>query len=92
MPHREKQLAQYMSWGQFEAMPKDDQPPMTFDEAHIPDAFLVGSPSSLADQISRYVETIGANHFVVKNQWAGMEHRDVLRSIDLIGNQLSPLL
>lgn len=92
VPHLVKQLAQYQSWGQFEAMPKDDQPPMTFDEDHIPDAFLVGSPESLAEQIDRYVDTLGVNHFVVKIQWAGMEHADVMRSIDLIGNNLSPLL
>jgi alkanesulfonate monooxygenase SsuD/methylene tetrahydromethanopterin reductase-like flavin-dependent oxidoreductase (luciferase family) len=92
VPHILKQLAQYQEWGQFEAMPKDDHPPMTFDEQHIPDAFLVGSPESLAEQIDRYVEALGVNHFVVKIQWSGMEHADVMRSIDLIGNKLSPLL
>ena len=73
-------------------MPEQDRPPMTFDERHIPDAFLVGSPRSLAEQINRYVDEIGVNHFVVKIQWAGMEHKDVMRSIELIGNELVSLL
>jgi alkanesulfonate monooxygenase SsuD/methylene tetrahydromethanopterin reductase-like flavin-dependent oxidoreductase (luciferase family) len=92
VPHIMHQLELYQSWGQFEAMPKDDHPPMAFDEDHIPDAFLVGSPESLAEQINRYVDTLGVNHFVCKIQWPGMDHEDVLRSIDLIGNKLSPML
>ncbi|MFN0072053.1 MAG: LLM class flavin-dependent oxidoreductase [Chloroflexota bacterium] len=92
VPHILHQLELYESWGQFEAMPKDDQPPMKFDDENIPDAFLVGSPESLAEQINRYVDTLGVNHFVCKLQWAGMEHRDVMRSIELIGNDLTPRL
>ncbi len=92
VPHIIHQLDLYQSWGQFEAMPKDDQPPMRFDENNIPDAFLVGSPESLAEQINRYVDTLGVSHFVVKIQWAGMDHRDVMRSIELIGNELAPRL
>ena len=92
LPHLRKQLEQYASWGQFEAMPKEDQPSFTFGEDDIPDAFLVGSPESLAEQIDRYVEALGVNHFVVKVQWDGMPHRDVLRSIQLIGEQLVPRL
>jgi alkanesulfonate monooxygenase SsuD/methylene tetrahydromethanopterin reductase-like flavin-dependent oxidoreductase (luciferase family) len=92
LPHLLDQLAQYERMGQFEAMPKEDQYPRTFGEDEIPDAFLVGSPESLAEQIERYVEALGVNHFVVKIQWAGMPHREVLRSIELIGEQLAPRL
>jgi alkanesulfonate monooxygenase SsuD/methylene tetrahydromethanopterin reductase-like flavin-dependent oxidoreductase (luciferase family) len=92
IPHLEQQLAQYGSWGQFEAMPKGDQPRRTFGENEIPDAFLVGSPTALAEQTERYVEALGVNHFVVKVQWDGMPHRDVMRSIELIGQELAPRL
>jgi alkanesulfonate monooxygenase SsuD/methylene tetrahydromethanopterin reductase-like flavin-dependent oxidoreductase (luciferase family) len=78
--------------GQFEAMPKEDQLALTFGEEDIPDAFLVGSPESLAEQLDRFVETLGVNHFVIKIQWPGMDHRDVMRSIQLIGDQLVPRL
>jgi len=92
IPHLERQLAQYESWGQFEAMPEADQPARAFEEHEIPDAFLVGSPPSLAEQIERYVEALGVNHFVVKIQWDGMSHRQVMRSIELIGAELAPRL
>jgi alkanesulfonate monooxygenase SsuD/methylene tetrahydromethanopterin reductase-like flavin-dependent oxidoreductase (luciferase family) len=92
IPHLERQLAQYESWGQFEAMPAADQPARAFGEHEIPDAFLVGSPMSLAEQIERYVEALGVNHFVVKIQWDGMSHRQVMRSIELIGAELTPRL
>lgn len=92
VPHIVHQLELYHRWGQFEAMPEADRPPMTFDEEHIPDAFLVGSPATLAEQILRYVDTLGVNHFVCKITWPGMEHRDVMRSIELMGQDLTPLL
>ena len=92
LPHLLNELKRYESMGQFEAMPQEDQYPRTFDEDHIPDAFLVGSPESLAEQLGRFVEEVGVNHFVVKIQWAGMPHREVLRSIELIGEQLAPRL
>jgi hypothetical protein len=78
--------------GQFEAMPNGDQPRRTFGEDEIPDAFLVGSPAALAEQVERYVEALGANHFAVKVQWDGMPHREVMRSIELIGQELAPRL
>jgi alkanesulfonate monooxygenase SsuD/methylene tetrahydromethanopterin reductase-like flavin-dependent oxidoreductase (luciferase family) len=92
VPHLQAELARYASMGQFDAMPKEDQYALTFDEANIPDAFLVGSPQSIAEQVLRLVDSLGVNHIVVKIQWAGMSHRDAMRSIELIGNQVMPLL
>ena len=92
VPHLLDQLVQYEKMGQFEAMPMEDQYARTFGEDEIPDAFLVGSPQSVLEQIERYVETLGVNHFVVKVQWAGMPHSEVMRSIELIGEQLAPRL
>ena len=90
VPHLLHQLAQYESMGQFEVMPKEDQQSRQFGEDDIPDAFLVGSPERVAEQVERYVEALGVNHFVVKIQWAGMPHREVMRSIELVGSDLVP--
>jgi alkanesulfonate monooxygenase SsuD/methylene tetrahydromethanopterin reductase-like flavin-dependent oxidoreductase (luciferase family) len=92
VPHLIDQLEQYARMGQFEAMPKEDQLALRFGEDEIPDAFLVGSPESLAEQIDRYVETLSVNHFVIKIQWPGLDHRDIMRSIQLIGDHLVPRL
>jgi alkanesulfonate monooxygenase SsuD/methylene tetrahydromethanopterin reductase-like flavin-dependent oxidoreductase (luciferase family) len=85
-----RQLALYESWGQYQIMPDGEQPSITFSEDDIPDTYLVGTPEHVGDLIARYVEALGVNHFVVRTQWPGTPHDEVMKSIETIGAKLVP--
>ena len=85
-----RMLEIYEAWGQYEVMPGADQRDRTFGEDDIPDTYLVGTPDRVGDLIERYNEELGVNHFVLRMQWPGMPHRDVMNSIELLGEHLIP--
>ncbi len=65
----------YAAWG-MESPTKN----MTFEEmAH--DRFIIGDKVSVKEEIARWRETLGVNHFVMRVQWPGLEHDKVLGSI-----------
>lgn len=88
--HLRGMLELYEAWGQYEIMPEADKKDRTFGEDDIPDTYLVGSPERVAELVARYHEELGVNHFVLRMQWPGMPHADVMRSIELVGSRLVP--
>jgi alkanesulfonate monooxygenase SsuD/methylene tetrahydromethanopterin reductase-like flavin-dependent oxidoreductase (luciferase family) len=85
-----RMLEIYEAWGQYEVMPGADERDRTFGEDDIPDTYLVGTPDRVGDLIQKYNEELGVNHFVLRMQWPGMPHRDVMSSIELLGENLVP--
>jgi alkanesulfonate monooxygenase SsuD/methylene tetrahydromethanopterin reductase-like flavin-dependent oxidoreductase (luciferase family) len=88
--YMKRQLELYESWGQYEVMPGADKKDRAFGEDDIPDTYLVGSPERVSELISKYAEELGVNHFVLRMQWPGMPHRDVMSAIELLGAKLIP--
>lgn len=85
-----RMLEIYEAWGQYEVMPAADKKDRSFGEDDIPDTYLVGTPERVAELVQTYNEELGVNHFVLRMQWPGMPHRDVMNSIELLGEKLIP--
>lgn len=71
-------------------------PPMTrsqFELAAGPEgALAVGSPSTVAGKIVRAVEGLGASRFDLKYSAGTLPHGSMLRSIELYGTEVAPLV
>lgn len=71
-------------------------PPMTrsqFDLAAGPEgALAVGSPQTVAGKIVRAVEGLGASRFDLKYSAGTLPHEAMLRSIELYGTEVAPLV
>jgi alkanesulfonate monooxygenase SsuD/methylene tetrahydromethanopterin reductase-like flavin-dependent oxidoreductase (luciferase family) len=83
-----RMLAIYESWGQYRVMPGADVRDRSFGAADIPDTYLVGTPERVADLVTKYVETLGVNHFILRMQWPGMPNAAVMKSLELAGDRL----
>jgi len=80
----EYKYAAYSSWG-LDSQSKESE---TFDqpfEVFAKDRFIIGDKSYVAEEIRRYHELLGVNHFVMRVQWPGLEQKKVLRTISNLG-------
>jgi alkanesulfonate monooxygenase SsuD/methylene tetrahydromethanopterin reductase-like flavin-dependent oxidoreductase (luciferase family) len=74
----------YASWGldkQSEGSESFNQP----FEQFIKDRFIIGDKAFVKDEIQRYNELLGVNHFIMRVQWPGLEQDKVLRTISTLG-------
>lgn len=85
-----RQLELYKGWGQYQVMPDSDSPSQLAED-DIPDTYLVGTPSHVAELMNSYIDALGVNHFVLRMQWPGIPHRKVMKSIAMVGENLISL-
>lgn len=78
-------------WGLFSNVVGDAKPHPEFEDL-IGGRFVIGSPAEAAEEIARIAGVTGATRMICRVRWAGMEHRHVMRSIELIGTRVAPLL
>jgi len=90
-PYLEKKYGTYVDWGQDKVMPGEDALALPFDEL-ARDRFLIGDPDTVARELRRYEERLGANFVVLRFQWAGMDHERVTEAIRLMGTEVMPRL
>jgi alkanesulfonate monooxygenase SsuD/methylene tetrahydromethanopterin reductase-like flavin-dependent oxidoreductase (luciferase family) len=69
----------YAAWGM-----ESPTATMTFEEM-ARDRFIIGDKVAVKEEIARYRETLGVNHFVMRVQWPGLEQERVLASIRRLG-------
>jgi alkanesulfonate monooxygenase SsuD/methylene tetrahydromethanopterin reductase-like flavin-dependent oxidoreductase (luciferase family) len=82
--------AAYSSWGldkQSEGSESFDQPFEDFAR----NRFIIGDKQFVADEIRRYNELLGVNHFIMRVQWPGLEQEKVLRTIRTLGEIFATL-
>ncbi len=79
----------YASWGQDKFLPENERFNQPFEE-FVKDRFLIGDAAFVRDEIQRYYEMLGVNHFMLRMHWPGLEQDKVLRTINLLGNQVIP--
>jgi len=98
-PTREKAIAEcraaleykygaYSSWGldtQSKGAESFNQP----FEQFIEDRFIIGDKAYVKDEIARYHDLLGVNHFIMRVQWPGLEHDKVMRTITSLGEILA---
>jgi alkanesulfonate monooxygenase SsuD/methylene tetrahydromethanopterin reductase-like flavin-dependent oxidoreductase (luciferase family) len=49
------------------------------------DRFFIGDKESVKDQILRYNEKLGINHFIMRVQWPGHDHGTTMKCLDRLG-------
>jgi alkanesulfonate monooxygenase SsuD/methylene tetrahydromethanopterin reductase-like flavin-dependent oxidoreductase (luciferase family) len=81
------QYQAYHSWGQDSFLPAEEKFNQPFEE-FAKNRFLIGDPEYVLDEIERYHETLGVNHFILRIQWAGLEQKTVIRTIKLLGQNI----
>jgi alkanesulfonate monooxygenase SsuD/methylene tetrahydromethanopterin reductase-like flavin-dependent oxidoreductase (luciferase family) len=75
----EYKYAAYAAWGM--TSPLDG---ISFDD-FARDRFIIGDKESVKDEILRYVDLLGVDHFIMRSQWPGLEQDKVLGSIRRLG-------
>ncbi|HEY7580884.1 MAG TPA: LLM class flavin-dependent oxidoreductase [Acetobacteraceae bacterium] len=68
----------YASWGL-----ADRQPP-SFDEL-VRDRFIIGDTAFVREEVARYREALGVDHFMMRCHWPGLEFDKALDSIRRLG-------
>jgi alkanesulfonate monooxygenase SsuD/methylene tetrahydromethanopterin reductase-like flavin-dependent oxidoreductase (luciferase family) len=69
----------YAAWGMESTTAR-----MTFEEM-ARDRFIIGDKVSVKEEIARWRETLGVNHFIMRVQWPGLPQERVLGSIRRLG-------
>jgi alkanesulfonate monooxygenase SsuD/methylene tetrahydromethanopterin reductase-like flavin-dependent oxidoreductase (luciferase family) len=75
----EYKYAAYAAWGMTSPLEGT-----TFED-FAKDRFIIGDKVSVKDEILRYTELLGVDHFIMRSQWPGLEQDKVLGSIRRLG-------
>jgi len=73
----------YASWG-LEDRTSADRAPASFEE-FARDRFIIGDKVSVKEEIARYRELLGVDHFILRCQWPGLPQERALGSIRRLG-------
>jgi alkanesulfonate monooxygenase SsuD/methylene tetrahydromethanopterin reductase-like flavin-dependent oxidoreductase (luciferase family) len=74
----EFKYAAYAAWG------LEDRGSGSFED-FARDRFIIGDTASVKEEIARYRELLGVNHFIMRCQWPGLPQQQVLGSIRRLG-------
>jgi alkanesulfonate monooxygenase SsuD/methylene tetrahydromethanopterin reductase-like flavin-dependent oxidoreductase (luciferase family) len=80
--------AAYSSWG-LDAQAKGSESFQQPFEEFVKDRFIIGDKAFVKDEIERYNDLLGVNHFLMRVQWPGLGHDKVLRTIEQLGDVFS---
>src|SRR6266404_596886 len=75
----EYKYAAYASWG------LQDRTTQGSFEDFARDRFIIGDKGSVKEEIARYHELLGVDHFIMRCQWPGLPQEQVLSSIQRLG-------
>jgi alkanesulfonate monooxygenase SsuD/methylene tetrahydromethanopterin reductase-like flavin-dependent oxidoreductase (luciferase family) len=81
----EYKYAAYAAWGMTSPLEGT-----SFDD-FAKDRFIIGDKSSVKDEILRYADLLGSDHFIMRSQWPGLEQDKVLGSIRRLGEIFATL-
>jgi alkanesulfonate monooxygenase SsuD/methylene tetrahydromethanopterin reductase-like flavin-dependent oxidoreductase (luciferase family) len=81
----EYKYAAYAAWGMTSPLEGT-----SFDD-FARDRFIIGDKAAVKDEIQRYVELLGVDHFIMRTQWPGLEQAKVLGSIRRLGEIFATL-
>jgi alkanesulfonate monooxygenase SsuD/methylene tetrahydromethanopterin reductase-like flavin-dependent oxidoreductase (luciferase family) len=74
----------YSSWG----LDKQSKGAESFEqpfEEFVKDRFIIGDKAFVKDEIQRYRDLLGVNHFIMRVQWPGLEQAKALNTIRALG-------
>jgi alkanesulfonate monooxygenase SsuD/methylene tetrahydromethanopterin reductase-like flavin-dependent oxidoreductase (luciferase family) len=79
----EYKYSSYAAWGMVSPTAS-----MTFEQM-ARDRFIIGDRVSVKEEIARWRESLGVNHFVMRVQWPGLPQEQALNSIRRLGEMLA---
>ena len=88
-PYLEGKYAAYAAWGQDKALPGQESFSVPYQDL-AKDRFLLGSPDDVVEEINRYGEGLGVNYMIFRMQWPGMDQKQALRQIEIMGRDVIP--
>lgn len=74
----------YSSWGLDKQSKGAESFKQPFNE-FVKDRFIIGDKAFVKDEIARYHELLGANHFIMRVQWPGLDPAKTRRTIETLG-------
>jgi alkanesulfonate monooxygenase SsuD/methylene tetrahydromethanopterin reductase-like flavin-dependent oxidoreductase (luciferase family) len=81
----EYKYAAYAAWGMTSPLAGT-----TLDE-FARDRFIIGDKEAVTDEILKYKETLGVDHFIMRSQWPGLDQATTLASIRRLGEVFARL-
>ena len=54
--------------------------------------FIIGAPEECAEEIASLMQETGCNRLVTRIQWLSMDHKHVMRTLELIGSKVAPMV
>ena len=76
--------ASYASWGQDDILDDAERFDQPFDQFRA-DRFILGDEAFAKDELERYRDTLGVQHFLLRVQWPGLAQGHALESIERLG-------
>ena len=71
-------------YGAYSAWGMEDRTSVSFED-FARDRFIIGDKSSVKEEIARYRELLGVDHFIMRCQWPGLPQEQALGSIRRLG-------
>lgn len=78
-------------WGVFSEVAGLGKQTLELEEL-LADRIILGSPEQVAEQLLELAHATGFQRLITRIQWVGMEQRIVLRTIELLGTKVLPML
>jgi len=79
------------NWGLFTDVIGDTKSHPEFDDL-VNGRFIIGSPDEVAEEIATMMKATGGTRLICRSQWVGMEQKHVMRTIELLGTAVAPLV
>lgn len=76
--------AAYAAWGLGRGSSDAEMFGMPFED-YVRNRFIIGDAVSVKEEIARYREVLGVDHFIMRLQWPGLPQERVLGSIERLG-------
>jgi len=74
----------YSAWGLDKQSKGAESFAQPFEE-FVKDRFIIGDRAFVKEEIERYRELLGVNHFIMRVQWPGLEQAKALNTIEALG-------
>jgi alkanesulfonate monooxygenase SsuD/methylene tetrahydromethanopterin reductase-like flavin-dependent oxidoreductase (luciferase family) len=65
---------------------------MSIDDLQEAGGFVVGTPKVVAQRLKEIVKRLGIGHLIFEAQYGGLPHDLTMRSIELMGKEVLPVL
>lgn len=88
-PYLAAKYGAYAQWGQDKVMPEGGNLRVDFEQL-ARDRFVLGDPATVIEELERRIAGLESDFLICRVGWAGMENRQQLRAIELMGAHVLP--